>query len=269
MCQGETCVPDAALDGVRCLGSGTSCGYCQGGQCAASVVPPCPDGSCPQHGQCCPGDKRCVEPESPTGYSCIWEDGCCPDQRKCAGGCVYKQTCCPEERPTCGQCGDICVNGTWRCSALKPCADGSCLAPDECCPEQWTCADGSCVAQDECCPDERRCPDGACVSEGACCPGEKLCAGGDCVAQNECCPSESPPVCGNCEVAACENGNWRCRPSGGGTCQDSCCPEGYYCHHLGSCCRDNPFHCTCPDGYVGCSGWCCKSCCGGSCCPGG
>src|SRR4051794_13053205 len=100
MCQNGACVADPALNGVRCLGSGTACGYCAGGQCATSSVPPCPDGTCPQNGQCCPGEQRCPDPspESPTGFACVGLDDCCPDQKRCASGCVYKQACCPEDR---------------------------------------------------------------------------------------------------------------------------------------------------------------------------
>ena len=73
MCQDGACVADPDLNGVRCLGSGASCGYCAGGQCAAASVPPCPDGTCPQAGQCCPGEQRCPDPapESPTGFACV------------------------------------------------------------------------------------------------------------------------------------------------------------------------------------------------------
>jgi hypothetical protein len=201
MCQDGNCVPDPALAGVRCLGSGATCGYCQAGQCAGSAVPACPDGTCPQSGQCCSGEKRCVDPESPTGFICLGEEDCCPDQKKCAGGCVYKQACCPEERPSCGQCGEICVNGTWQCSAQKKCADGSCKAQDECCPEEWTCADGSCVAQDQCCPEEKRCDDGSCISADSCCTKalpahcheyqEQVCCDGDLV----CRESWDTPTC--------------------------------------------------------------------------
>jgi hypothetical protein len=219
MCQDGACVRDPDLDGVRCEGSGSNCGYCQGGFCAASTAPSCPDGICPQRGECCSGQKRCPDAESPTGFACVGEDACCPDQKKCDGGCIYRQDCCPEERPTCGQCGEICVNGAWQCSALKACASGSCLTPDQCCPEEWTCADGSCVAQDECCADERRCPNGACVSKSACCDGDKLCLGGECIANDECCPNDAPP-CGECEVAVCENGGWGCQRTSG------CCPAG-------------------------------------------
>ena len=69
-------------------------------------------------------------PGSPTGFACVGEDDCCPDQKKCVGGCIYNQVCCPEERPQCGQCGDVCVNGTWQCSAAKPCGE----AMDRACP---------------------------------------------------------------------------------------------------------------------------------------
>jgi hypothetical protein len=218
MCQDGTCVPDPALEGVRCLESGAACGYCQGGQCAASAAPPCPDGSCPPRGQCCPGDKRCVDPESPTGFSCLGLEDCCPDQKRCGDSCILKRVCCEEERPSCGQCQEaVCKpSGAWICWG-KDCG-GVCVGEDECCPDQWQCADRSCVAQDECCPNERECPDGACVSEGACCSNEKLC-GGECIPANQCC--EAPPVCGECDVAVCDRGSWVCQP------QSGCCPGGY------------------------------------------
>jgi hypothetical protein len=179
MCQDGACVPDPALDGVRCLASGAACGYCQSGQCTASALPPCPDGTCLQRGQCCPGEKKCPDPTpgSPTGYACVGLDDCCPDQKKCAGGCVYKQACCPEERPQCGQCGEICVNGTWRCSAQKPCADGSCVAQDACCGgdcgSSSVCCQGTCCdryqgggvftcSRDGCCNQWFLCNDGRC-----------------------------------------------------------------------------------------------------------
>jgi hypothetical protein len=176
MCHDGACVPDPALEGVRCLGSGAACGYCAGGQCAASAAPPCDDGTCPQTGQCCPGEKRCPDPEGPTGFACMGLDDCCHDQKRCASGCVYRQACCPEERPRdCGQCGDICVNGTWQCSAQRPCADGSCVAHDECCDGQKSCGPDTCIPKDVCCPED---PPANCnypEEQEHCCHGERVC----------------------------------------------------------------------------------------------
>ena len=50
MCKRGQCVPDPALARVRCQGSGTACGYCQGGVCTASEEQPCADGVCPAQG---------------------------------------------------------------------------------------------------------------------------------------------------------------------------------------------------------------------------
>jgi hypothetical protein len=237
MCQDGACVPDPALDGVRCLGSGATCGNCQGGQCTASALPPCPDGTCPQRDQCCPGEKKCADRESQTGFACLGADDCCPDEKKCAGGCVYKQACCPEERTPCGQCGEICVNGTWQCSAQKSCANGSCVAHDECCPEERQCADGTCVAQ------------------------------------GSCCRNDPVPPCDACEAAVCASGEWVCqvRDDCGPPCFWGYCPKGYECNGYGVCCDWGTGHCTCSSGSKGgqgCNGKCCPNgCCGSGCCP--
>src|SRR4029450_2461578 len=53
MCQDGTCVPDPALGGVPCQGSGPHCNYCLLGQCIATEQRPCDDGVCARRGQCC------------------------------------------------------------------------------------------------------------------------------------------------------------------------------------------------------------------------
>jgi hypothetical protein len=260
MCLDGACVPDPVLNGVRCLGSGAACGYCQGGACAASVVPPCADGVCPPHGQCCAEDRRCPDAENDAGFACIDPATmCCPDEKRCASGCVYRKACCEEDRPRCGPCGDICVNGTWRCSAGNPCADGSCVAQDACCPEQWTCADGTCVAQDQCCQEEKPCGAGVCVSANQCCPGEKPCAGGSCVAETACCPDQKlcdgscigeaeccaddpTPQCHEGAELICCNGQWRCKDSWD---EPTCYPYGGWLEYNPATCK-----CECPANTV-------------------
>jgi hypothetical protein len=225
MCQNGACVADPALNGVRCLGSGTACGYCAGGQCAASALPPCDDGTCPQAGQCCPGEKRCPDPNPDgPGFACTGLDDCCPDQRRCAGGCIYKQACCPEERPQdCGQCGVICVNGTWQCSAQRPCGDGTC------------------VAHDECCDGEKPCSGGGCVPRGICCSGERKC-GETCVSTELCCPDEPPANCTYPEKERCCHGEKVCR---GEWDTPTCFPYGGWLTY-----NDETCDCECPPDSV-------------------
>src|SRR5262245_27175476 len=79
MCQDGACVSDSALNGVACQGSGAACGYCQGGQCAPSLISPCGDGFCPsRQNRCCADEKLCPDHESPTGIACIPKENCCP-----------------------------------------------------------------------------------------------------------------------------------------------------------------------------------------------
>ena len=61
MCQDGACYRDPALEGVRCLGSGSNCGYCQGGFCTATDRQPCEDGVCPRYGECCPEKRQCAD----------------------------------------------------------------------------------------------------------------------------------------------------------------------------------------------------------------
>ena len=268
MCKDGACFRDPALEGVRCLGSGANCGYCQGGICTPTDRRPCDDGVCPRYreccpgqhrcndgtclpdsqccegehkcpndgpcvaqDQCCPGEKRCPDRESPTGWACVDPANCCPEEKRCGDRCIHRLVCCEADRPQCGPCQEaVCKpSGNWICWG-KDCGGGVCVGEDECCPDQWQCADGSCVAQDECCPNERECPDGACVSEGACCPGEKRCADGECIPNYQCCPNEDPPVCPECQVAVCQSGSWSCQPQSGRTrCGANCCLPGEGC----------------------------------------
>lgn len=287
MCQDGVCVPDVALEGVRCQGSGATCGYCQFGQCAPSVAQPCEDRVCPRSGQCCPEEKRCPDPESPSGFICVDENACCPDERRCASGCVSRKACCPEDRPQCGPCGEICVDGTWRCSAQKPCAAGVCVAQDECCPEEWECLDGSCVAPDECCPNERRCPNGSCVSPGLCCPGQtgQTPCGDDCCEADETCLENpgGPPWIWRCCPNELNIGGWCCDgartvcgPSGP---DRQCCQEGTECCEGRNCYSPERQDCCNGKGWPKDLGpWapcgdanCCRGdyeqCCHGFCCP--
>jgi hypothetical protein len=149
MCRDGACVPDSALAGVPCLGSGATCSHCQAGVCTANEQRPCEDGFCARRGQCCPGEKYCSDPESSTGFACVGPTDCCPGQRKCS--------------------------------------DGTCGTNTRCCPNEWKCADGTCVAQSQCCLNERKCPNGSCVSAGACCSDEKPCPDGTCVAAGATC----------------------------------------------------------------------------------
>jgi hypothetical protein len=248
MCQDGACVPDPALGGVPCSGSGSTCSHCLNGVCTANEQLPCQDGVCAHRGTCCQGEKWCRDPDSSTGFSCLGPTDCCPGQKRCDNGCVAQNTCCPE---------------------------------------QWTCADGSCVDQDVCCPNETRCDDGSCVSGGACCPGQKLCYPDSCVAEDACCPdidfNTDPRHCGSCNHAC--DGEEECIE---GTCQQpcshplgrcgtGCCPDDMTCHHTGACCRPRRpdeggvgLLCVCASGYTaGCNGQCCKRCCYPHCCEGG
>jgi hypothetical protein len=208
----------------------------------------CPGGPCVARTECCPGEKKCVDRESPTGFSCLGADACCPDQKKCAGGCVYRQACCPEARPACGPCDEaLCVNGAWVCST-------------------------------NCCSNEKPCTGGTCVARTACCPGEKPCPDGECIPQDQCCPNEAPPVCGECEVARCVDGSWGCWPDEtcGPRCGEGYCPKGMTCRGTGVCCGvpegGTYSTCVCASGYTnheGCNayGQCCRTgCCYPYCC---
>lgn len=264
MCQDGACVPDSALNGVRCLGSGAACGYCQGGQCAGSAEPPCPDGTCPQTGQCCSGEQRCPDPdpESPTGFACVGLNDCCPDQKRCAGGCVYKQACCPEERPQdCGQCGATCVNGTWQCSAQRPCGDGTCVAHDACCDGEKPCSGGGCVPKDICCAGERKC-EGNCIPLDVCCPEDPPASCHYPQEQEKCCHGER--VCRHqFDTPTCEGYDWLVYNSATCTCecpagsvqvypdQPWCCPADHPHYALGAVCLrdvDNRGDFVCPLG---------------------
>jgi hypothetical protein len=204
MCQDGACVPDPALEGVRCLGSGTACGYCQGGHCASSIIPACPDGVCPQKGKCCSDEQFCDDPESPIGFICLPPDACCPEKKKCADRCIDRRTCCPDEQPPCGQCSQpVCFHGFWRCeSQQKPCPDGTCVAQDQCCPGQRHCpGETSCIAVDECCPNQIRCG-GTCIDTSVyqCC-NNKICWKDSACCGDHCCPY--PRVC--CGTTCCSS----------------------------------------------------------------
>jgi hypothetical protein len=217
MCQGGACVPDPALAGVRCLGSGAACGYCQGGQCAGSATPPCPDGTCPSRGQCCPGEQRCPDPESPTGFACLGRDDCCPDQKRCGDRCIFKSVCCEADRPQCGACQEaVCKpSGAWICWG-KACGGGVCVGEDECCPDEPTPVCGEC--------EELACEKGAwrcAFANGATCSG-----GGGAHYQGTCCAHIAP----------------------GGL---FCCPDQHFCCWTRGCCPES-WRCTAPNGATGC-----------------
>lgn len=243
---------------------------------------PCADGTCPTPGQCCAGERRCVEPESPTGFSCIDPSGCCPDEKRCGAGCIYRRACCRAERAQCGPCdeGYCDSQGNFHCSGTccpneKSCPDGSCVARSACCPGQRRCSNGSCISEG-CCQGEHECPGGVCYPVGTCCLGEKKCPDGECIDKNACCPSEAPPVCGECEVARCVAGSWDCWPDGtcGPRCGEGYCPSApiMVCRDPGVCCGllegDTIISCFCANGYSQCpSGHCCRTgCCGSRCC---
>jgi hypothetical protein len=259
MCQDGVCVPDPALEGVRCLGSGAICGYCQSGQCIASDRQPCPDGVCPQRGKCCPGERQCVDPESAPGWSCIDpETMCCPDEKRCRDDCIPRDTCCDEDRPQCGPCEELFCNrhGHWFCSA-------------KCCPDQKDCGGGECVAEDECCPGETRC-NGACKPNPPCsfpC-GEVVCEEGEPICRPR--QVDEGEICAGIGTVCCKGLCYdaRCRPASNGkpksfnpnTCRCECdqvqqCPSGQgwshstcscVCNCLGRCCLSGC--CTNPDG---------------------
>jgi hypothetical protein len=224
MCQDGACVRDPDLEGVRCLGSGANCGYCQGGFCVPSDVPPCADGACPRQGQCCDDEKRCVDPESPTGFSCVGRDDCCVGEKHCRDGCISQQACCPDQpRPSCGPCDDVfCINGAYQCA-------------HRCCPGQRDCGDDICVDRNECCPNfETTCPDGSCVLAGRCCRSQASCGDGCCATDEgctteyvdgvfipRCCPREKI-VGGQC----CDGDKTICGPPD----NQRCCPAGSQCY---------------------------------------
>jgi hypothetical protein len=197
MCQDGACVPDPALAGVPCLGSGATCSHCLNGVCTANAQRPCEDGVCARRGQCCPGEKWCEDHGSSTGFACVGESDCCPGQRKCS--------------------------------------DGTCGTNTRCCPNEWKCLDGTCVAQGQCCTNERKCPDGSCVSAGACCSNEKLCPGGSCVAKDECCPGfiRCGDSCIDAGAYQCCGGKVCWKDSA--CCGTYCCPSPHRCCQ-GTCC---------------------------------
>lgn len=275
MCQDGACVPDQALGGVPCQGSGAGCNHCLNGQCVPTEQLPCDDGLCAHRGQCCPGEQYCTDQDSPLGYSCIGQTDCCPGQKKCtSGACISYWGCCDEDRPTCGACDTpTCDHGSWYCpgnccSTQKQCPDGTCVGPTDCCPGQHQCPDGSCIRNFDCCPGEHKCSDGLCAPAGTCCLNEKRCADGSC---KECCP-EDKPTCSDCEVATCTSGGYVCSPNGacGPKCGEGYCPKDMYCHHPGTCCGTSG--CVCASGYAnppGCNayGQCCRTgCCYPYCC---
>jgi hypothetical protein len=182
---------------------------------------------------------------------CI-RSGCCPEEKPCGdGNCAAANECCPFKM-VCDTCEEpVCVNGEWECrencpgqgsiccdgTCVGPCGDGKPRNPETCqceCPEgQWPCPGEVCWPMEECCPGSQRCGPTTCSQPGECCDGQRKCPDGEtCVAEGECCP-------------------------GTGQCQEGCCPEGYYCHPLGSCCTAGPpFFCTCPSGYHSEAGLC-------------
>jgi hypothetical protein len=180
----------------------------------------------------------------------------------------------PRPLPPCGdgrwQCADgSCVPNEQCCPGEKACGGGVCVSANQCCNNERSCADESCVAANQCCVGEKRCGDGSCIPFQDCCPGEKQCDDLLCIPEDECCPEAAAPICAGCQDVVCENGELTCRSTGQAPCQEGCCPHGYWCHYLGSCCTDGPpFHCTCPSGYGPCAGRCCKRCCGSFCCAG-
>jgi hypothetical protein len=113
---------------------------------------------------------------------------CGPDRWQCAdGSCVAKDQCCAGEK----RCPDgSCRSEDQCCNDQKRCNDGSCVALDTCCADEWPCGDGSCISPDQCCPDEKRCGIGDCIPRNQCCPGERRCGDGSCTPFYICCPDE-------------------------------------------------------------------------------
>jgi hypothetical protein len=239
-------------------------------------APPLPPGP-----QCAADEKRCVEPESSTGFSCVGLNDCCPDEKKCGAGCIYRKACCGAERPQCGPCDEAYCDsqGNYHCSGTccpneKPCPGGGCVPKNACCPGQRRCDNGSCISVG-CCSGEHECPGGVCYPAGTCCLGQKKCPDGECIDKNACCPNEAPPVCGECEVARCVAGSWDCWPDNAcGSCGEGYCPPGIVmrCTDPGICCGiptgGTYTECFCAIGYTLCSsGHCCRTgCCGSRCC---
>jgi hypothetical protein len=229
MCQDGACVPDSALAGVPCLGSGATCSHCLLGVCTANEQLPCPDGICVRRGQCCSGEKYCSDPESSTGFSCIDPNGCCPGQKTCGSTCVSISACCPGE---------------------KRCGGGPCVSDATCCPDERQCRDGVCVAAGTCCLYERRCGD-TCIAKSQCCADQRQC-GLDCIPAHQCCDFLTP-TCGPYAEPVCKQGAdaayWDCKPVPN-------CPEGWVLcpgepSIYGGCCDPSAYYVN-GDGYDFC-----------------
>jgi hypothetical protein len=211
----------------------------------------CGDGTCAAANECCPFRMVCDTCEEAVCVNGEWE--CrenCPGQGDicCDGTCV-------------GPCGDGRVRNPETCQCDCPegqwlCPNDVCWPIEECCPGSQRCSPTSCSEPGKCCNGQQQCPDGeTCAAEGECCPEQKRC-GGECIPDTVCCEDDPQPLCDRCQVLACDGGAWTCH----GTrvqCQEGCCPEGYGCHHLGSCCVYEPtLFCTCPSGYHSEAGLC-------------
>lgn len=158
------------------------------------------------------------------------------------------------------------------CGGAITCADGSCLEPGKCCPDERDCGT-YCIAGTKCCNDEQRCENGSCAKKTTCCPGWTPCPIAD-----DCCHELAGEVCaeeeGCCDVLAdrelCD-GKWCCT-------SDEHCVPGVGCRKNAPCGADR-FVCgqggtiyrCCPDGALCCLGETDGECCDpafSKCCPG-
>ena len=60
------------------------------------------------------------------------------------------------------------------------------------------------TAPSGCGADRQQCADGSCIATNECCPGQRQCRDGRCLAADRCCPEAAPPLCGDCEEPVCD-----------------------------------------------------------------
>ena len=114
MCQDGACVPDPALGGVPCQGSGPHCNYCLNGLCIATEQRPCDDGFCVHRGQCCPGREVRISqcPKASSASQTTAAPGC-----EVWRGVRLSPTAVRIFAPTAARkCRATCSNGNWTCA---------------------------------------------------------------------------------------------------------------------------------------------------------
>lgn len=194
-------------------------------------------------------------PPLPPGCEHCGECQMCQD-----GACVpdpdLELVRCADSGETCGLCSD----GQCLPTVDGACADGSCPARGECCPEQFQCDSGKCIDPlDECCPGQRLCGEDVCIPEDQCCADEKKCRpDGPCFPVDFCC-LHTQPTCGACQQLDCVDGDWvceaTCETAGhaccGGSCVSTTCPPGQEFDSASCQCQAG----VCPDGPDSCADW--------------